>query len=155
LKKNSLTIGLAAFSIICFTAAVVSAYCWPLVIEGFIDHVGVVGIKDGSVKTVLMIAPHGIVAKDESLGRLLAKNQNYSFNEILKKLDREYEELYCVLSLRLTTPDPLNGLSPGETLAYIVDRSHCRNALELDLASRVRIVITRWNTLEVIEIIEG
>ncbi|MCD6236082.1 MAG: hypothetical protein J7J94_03740 [Thaumarchaeota archaeon] len=154
MRKNSLTIGLAAFSIVCVAALILSAYFWPVVVEGFVDHVGVVGMRNGVARTIFMITPHGIVVKDENLGRLLAENQSHSFNEILKKLDREYEKLYCVLSLRLTTSDPLNDLSPGETLAYTVDRGRCTNALNLDLGSRVKLVITRWNPLEAVEISE-
>jgi len=154
LRKSSLIIGLAAFSIICVAVLITSAYFWPVVVEGFVDHVGVVGIRNGVVKTIFMITPHGIIVKDENLDRLLAENQSYSFNEILKKLDQEYEKLYCTLSLKLTTPDPLNNLSPGENLAYIVDRDHCMNALNLDLGSKVRLVIIRSNPLEAVEISE-
>mgnify|MGYP005643055483 CR=1 FL=1 len=154
MRRNSLVIGLVAFSIICVAALILSAYFWPVVVEGFVDHVVVVGIRNGVAKTIFMITPHGIIVKDENLGRLLAENQSYSFNEILKKLDQEYEKLYCTLSLRLTTPDPLNNLSPGETLAYIVDRDHCMNALNLGLGSKVRLVITRSNPLKAVEISE-
>ncbi len=130
---------------------VLAYYYWPVVIGGVVDHITIVGVRDGASIVVMEITPHGVVVKDEGLRSHLAGLGRFTLDDAIEFLRQRYNAVYCTVSIRLSTSDPLNNLVPGETLAYIVDVELCGI---LEAGSKVRFTITRLDPLKISGIIE-
>jgi len=124
-------------------------YLQPIIVEGVVDHKTLVGVKDDVVKTLLMVTPHGILIKDKSI-KAYVSGDSILYERLIENLSKYYDRIYCTVSIRVSTEDPLNDLSPGETLAYIVDIKY---SSLLEVGSRVKFVITRLDPIKISRII--
>lgn len=97
----------------------------PVTVSGRVDHKTIVGIKDNTAYTLMVIVPGGFQFDDPSLEDLfLDKDANVTIDESLEWeiLSCGYSEIRYLASMRLATKDPVNDIEPGETLAYFVKR---------------------------------
>jgi len=128
---------------------IVIYYFQPIVVKGVVDHKTLVGVKNGNAKTLLMITPYGIIINDESV-KSYVSGGDILYEELIRNISRYYDEVYCTISIRVSTNDPLNNLGPGETLAYIADAKYFSL---LDIGSKVEFVITRLDPLKISRVI--
>lgn len=126
-------------------------YYQSVIVEGIVDHKAVVGIKNEVTKMILMVTPHGIIVKDRDLERHLTGIEEFKLSKVINILDMYYDEIYCTVSIRTTTGNPLNGLAPGETLAYIIDEKYFDM---LKIGAKVKFKIMRLDPLGISEIIK-
>jgi len=149
LINRMLIIGLIFALVIC--SVVLAYYYQPVIIEGVVDHKTIVGIRDDAGMTIIRITPHGVIVKDKELKSHLINLKKFTLDEVIEFLQLKYDAIYCTVSIRVITSDPLNNLAPGETLAYIIDVKYFDM---LKIGSKVKFTITRLNPLKINEVIE-
>lgn len=96
----------------------------PVIVEGFVDHKGITGEKDGTTYSILLNTPEGIIVEDEDYAQFFSENDRNAFiNETLDyRMKTEYSEINYLVSIRVTSKDPINNLEENQTLAYFVSR---------------------------------
>jgi len=128
---------------------------WPVVIEGVVDHKRIVGARNGTAFVILEVAPHGVWFTDKEIIPFLNNTSfdpyNFTLDGLIEVIKSRYDEVYSTVSIRTKYGDPVNGLKPGETLAYIVDVKY----FDLfKLGSNVKVVITRASKVKIVKVIE-
>jgi len=117
----------------------------PVIAEGVVDHKAVTGEKDGTSYSILLNTPEGIIIKDENYEQFFSeKDRNAIINKTLEdKMKTEYSEINYLVSIRVTSKDPINNLEENETLAYFVSRDDF-NALKA--GDKVTYEVERFQT---------
>lgn len=120
----------------------------PVVVEGVVDHKGVTGEKDGTTYSILLNTPEGIIVKDEDYAHFFSKKDTNAFiNKTLEdEMKTEYSEINYLVSIRVTSKDPINNLEENQTLAYFVSRE-VFNALKM--GDKVTYEVERFQTATV------
>ncbi len=104
----------------------------PVIVEGVVDHKGIAGEKDGTTYSILLNTPEGITVEDEDYEQFFSeKDRDAVINETLDYMMRtEYSEINYLVSIRVSSRDPINNLEENQTLAYFVSREDF-NALKI------------------------
>ena len=154
MKRASVATVLIILVIAAYAAYLIYLH-WPVVIEGVVDHKSLVGVRNGFVRTLLLVAPHAVLVKDEEVASLLGNRSldpyNFTVNGLLEAIKSRYDNVYGVVSIRTRYGDPANGLEPGETLGYIIDVElfdHFR------LGSNVKVAVTRASGIKIVWVVE-
>ena len=124
LKRSFFAI--AAFLLVVVVVSV-AVYYWffsPVIVEGVVDHKAVTGTKDGTIYSILLNTDSGIVVKDEDYEDWFSEVDKNAFvdSSLEGRMRTGYSEVYYLVSIRVSTGDPVNSLEEGETLAYFVSR---------------------------------
>jgi len=96
-----------------------------VLVSGVVDHKAISGVNDVISRTLLVISPDGLLIKDPALFSLLQDRRvNLTVDE---KLDQKmhnlgYSKILYLVSIRVDTSDPVNGVDRGETLQYYASR---------------------------------
>jgi len=96
-----------------------------VLVDGVVDHKEIVGISDQTSRTLLVITPWGVSIEDPSLITLFqSQGLNLTVNETLDRQMQSlgYSQILYLGGIRVSSNDPVNGLSQGETLSYFVTR---------------------------------
>lgn len=117
----------------------------PVIAEGVVDHKAVTGEKDGTTYSILLNTPEGIIVKDEGYEHFFSEiDRNAFINETLDyRMKTEYSEINYLVSIRVTSREPINNLEENQTLAYFVSRE-VFNALKMD--DKVTYEVERFQT---------
>ena len=117
----------------------------PVIVEGIVDHKGITGEKDGTTYSILLNTPERITFKDEDYGQFFSeKDRDAVINETLDyNMKTEYSEINYLVSIRVTSRDPINNLQENQTLAYFVSREDF-NALKI--GDKVTYKVERFQT---------
>jgi len=105
-------------------AAYVLAFS-TITVVGTVDHKTIVGIRDDTQYTLVVVVPWGIQIKQPAVESLFVdKDANVTIDASLEWaiMSCGYSEIRYLASMRLTTGDSMNRLDPGETMAYFVKR---------------------------------
>jgi len=100
----------------------------PIIVEGTVDHKVITGLKGDTSYTILvnrMIDNRSwILLKDKSYGEFFPKKDNNTFisKSLEDKMKSEYSDIKYLVSIRLDSRDPINGIDKGEALAYFVSK---------------------------------
>jgi len=126
----------------------VAVYYWffsPVIVEGAVDHKAVTGTKDTTTYSILLNTDSGILVKDEDYQDWFSEvDRNAFVNSSLEdRMKTEYFEIYYLVSIRVSTGDPVNSLEEGETLAYFVSRDDFNRA---KIGDGVRFEVERFQT---------
>jgi len=126
----------------------VAGYYWfftPVIVEGVVDHKAVTGTKDTTIYSVLLNTDSGIVIKDKDYEGWFSDEEMNAFvnNSLEDEMRAEYSEIYYLVSMRVTSEDPINNLEEGETLAYFVSRDAFN---KLGIGDNVRFEVDRFQT---------
>ena len=126
----------------------VAVYYWffsPVIVEGAVDHKAVTGTKDTTIYSILLNTDSGIVVKDEDFEDWFSEvDENAFVNSSLEgRMRTEYSEAYYLVSIRVSTGDPVNSLEEGETLAYFVSRDDFNR---VKIGDGVRFEVERFQT---------
>jgi len=115
----------------------------PVIVEGIVDHKAVTGIKVDTSYDVLLNAPWGIIIKDKDYARFFSeKDRNAFINKSLEdEMKTEYSEINYLVSIRVSSKDPVNGLEKGATLAYFVSRDDFN---KLRIGDKVKYEVARF-----------
>ena len=96
-----------------------------ITVSGVVDHKTIVGIRDDTAYTLMVILPGGFQFDEPALESLfLDKDPNVTIDESLEWeiMSCGYPEIRYLASMRLSTGDSVNRIDPGGTLAYFVKR---------------------------------
>jgi len=117
----------------------------PVIVEGVVDHKGITGEKDGTTYSILLNTPEGIIVKDEDYEQFFSeKDRNAFINETLDyRMKTEYSEINYLVSIRVTSKDPINNLEENQTLAYFASREDF-NAMKI--GDKVTYEVERFQT---------
>lgn len=117
----------------------------PVIAEGVVDHKAVTGEKDGTTYSILLNTPEGIIVKDEDYEHFFSEiDRNAFINETLDyRMKTEYSEINYLVSIRVTSREPINKLEENQTLAYFVSRE-VFNALKM--GDKVTYEVERFQT---------
>jgi len=124
----------------------------PVIVEGVVDHKGITGEKDGTTYSILLNTPEGIIVEDENYAQFFSEKDRDAFiNETLDyKMKTEYSEINYLVSIRVTSRDPINNLEENQTLAYFVSRENF-NALKID--DKVTYEVGRFQTATIKQVL--
>jgi len=124
----------------------------PVIVEGVVDHKGITGEKDGTTYSILLNTPEGIIVEDEDYEHFFSeKDRNAFINETLDyKMKTEYSEINYLVSIRVTSKDPINNLEENQTLAYFASREDF-NALRM--ADKVTYEVERFQTATIKQVL--
>lgn len=134
----------------------VANYYWffsPTVVEGVLDHKAVTGVKDGTSYTILLNADWEISVKDEDYEKFFSENDRNAFinKSIEDEMKVEYSEINYLVSIRVSSRDPVNKIEEGETLAYFATRD---NFNDLWIGDKVRYKVARFKTATIKGLVE-
>ena len=117
----------------------------PVIVEGVVDHKAVTGEKDGTSYSVLLNTPEGIIVKDEDYALFFSeKDRNAFVNKTLEdSMKTEYLEINYLVSIRVSSRDPINDLEENQTLAYFASREDF-NAMKI--GDKVTYEVERFQT---------
>jgi len=148
LNKRSFIIVVIVLVAVSIGAATYYYVFSPVIAEGVVDHKGVTGEKDGTTYSILLNTPEGIIVEDEDYAQFFSKKDTNAFiNKTLEdEMKTEYSEINYLVSIRVTSGDPINNLEENETLAYFVSREDF-NALKM--GDKVRYEVERFQTATV------
>ena len=148
LNKRSFIIVVIVLVAVSIGAATYYYVFSPVIVEGVVDHKGVTGEKDGTTYSILLNTPEGIIVEDEDYAQFFSKKDTNAFiNKTLEdEMTTEYSEINYLVSIRVTSGDPINNLEENETLAYFVSREDF-NALKM--GDKVRYEVERFQTATV------
>lgn len=146
-RANRRVFAIAA-TILVVVVVSVAVYYWffsPVIVEGVVDHKAVTGTKDGTVYSILLNTDSGIVVKDGNYEDWFSDVEKNAFvNSSLEgRMRTEYSEIYYLVSIRVSTGDPVNSLEEGGTLAYFVSRD---NFNRVKVGDGVRFEVDRFQT---------
>ncbi len=102
------------------------AYKSSVIVEGFVDHKIVTGVKGDTSYTILLNWPTDgswIIVKDKEYEKFFMGEKNAfvsksTENEIRKK----YPDIKYIVSIKLDSKDLVNGIDKGEAITYFVSR---------------------------------
>lgn len=117
----------------------------PVIVEGIVDHKAVTGEKDGTTYSILLNTPEGIIVKDEDYEHFFPeKDRNAFINKTLEdNMKTEYLEINYLVSIRVTSKDPINNLEENQTLAYFASREDFNT---LEIGYKVTYEVERFRT---------
>ena len=121
----------------------------PYILWGEVDHKAVVGVRMGRAETLLIVGVDGITLKASHIP--INNADNMDLRGLISIYESIYDEVYYTVSIRSLTGDPLNGLRPGETLAYIVDKY---DFINVDVGDEIVYLVNRADPLRIVEVIE-
>ena len=125
----------------------------PVVVEGIVDHKGVTGVKDGTLYTILLNADWGIRVEDEDYEKFFSDEDRNAFidKSLEDTMKTEYSEINYLVSIRVSSEDPVNNLEEGETLAYFVSRDDFNM---LRIGDEVKYEVERFQTATIKRLLE-
>ncbi|MDN5295633.1 MAG: hypothetical protein PWP01_1143 [Methanosarcinales archaeon] len=124
--RKRLYLGILALLII--ASLLIYNFSSPIVIEGIVDHKAVTGVKGDTSYTILLNRPaengSWIIVKDKDYEMFfLKKEKNALISESVEdEMKKKYSDIKYLVSIRLDSRDPINGIGKGDTLAYFVSR---------------------------------
>ena len=121
LAMAAAVVGMAAILVFAVYALAFST----ITVTGTVDHKTIVGIRDDTAYTLMVILPGGFQFDEPALESLfLDKDPNVTIDESLEWeiMSCGYPEIRYLASMRLSTGDSVNRIDPGGTLAYFVKR---------------------------------
>jgi len=146
-KMNKRSLGILLGILVAAAVGVaISYYSFsPVVVEGVVDHKAVSGEKGHIVYSIVLNTPEGILVKDKDYeGLFLEKDGNLLVDESLEnKLKTEYSKINYLVSIRLTSEDPVNRVGKGEALAYFVSRDDFN---ELRIGHEAKFEVARFQS---------
>lgn len=141
-----------AATVIVALVLLMTSYYWFVATEqvtGNVDHKSITGIKDGTSYTLVSFNPGGLVVKAEDLSDFfVGMDLNMTVTSDLEReiMDHGYEVHY-VGNVRISSPDPVNGLVPGDTRGYFVSSRDDFNRLALGKNVTIGVAHNQMNTI--------
>ncbi len=128
MKNKGLHFSILILVVVIACSLVYKSASSPIIVEGTVDHKVITGLKGDTSYIILvnrMIDNRSwILLKDKSYEEFFSKKDNNTFisKSLEDKMKSEYSDIKYLVSIRLDSRDPINGIDKGEALAYFVSK---------------------------------
>ena len=120
----------------------------PIVIEGIVDHKVITGMNGDTSYTILLNRPADngswIIVKDKDYERFFKGEKNAFITKSIENEMKKYSDIKYLVSIRLDSRDPINGVGKGGTLAYFVSRDEFNR---VKIGDKVKFEVSREKCL--------
>lgn len=141
-KKLLFTIFVLLLIIACLLAY---KFMSPVMVEGVVDHKAVMGVKGDTSYTILLNRPTDngswIIVKDKDYEKFFKGEKNAFISKSIEdEMRKKYFDIKYLVSIRLDSKDPINGIDKGEALTYFVSREIFN---KMKIGDRVKFEVSR------------
>lgn len=142
--SSNMALGVAVFALVLLVPALLvhQFFIAPVTVSGTVEAKGMTGMAGDTSRTILSVQDDGVTVDDATYSALFRDAPVRVNASVAERLSRKYRDLSYVVTLRVTSDDPVNGVPRGGSLAYTASRE-AFNAVTIGQTARFRVARSR------------